>query len=117
MSRPCPQAAELSIKFLSGDRAVEVVQVVGPRLAHLRKYNAVGERAATVLSPACSLDLSSKLVLVVLHAEGCRALLKPGPDQRGDRRVHRGRGVEQSQESRQGAGAEVRQHTNLTHTG
>lgn len=37
------QAAELSIKFLSGDRAVEVIQVVGPRLTHLRKYNAVSE--------------------------------------------------------------------------
>lgn len=39
----CSQAAELSIKFLSGDRAVEVIQVVGPRLTHLRKYNTVGE--------------------------------------------------------------------------
>lgn len=39
----CPQAAELSIKFLSGERAVEVVQVVGPRLAQRRKYNDVRE--------------------------------------------------------------------------
>ncbi|KAG7214317.1 hypothetical protein INR49_004455 [Caranx melampygus] len=37
------KAAELSIKFLSGDRAVEVVRVVGPRLTHLRKYNAAAE--------------------------------------------------------------------------
>uniref|UniRef100_A0A3B4XDD0 Intraflagellar transport 172 n=1 Tax=Seriola lalandi dorsalis TaxID=1841481 RepID=A0A3B4XDD0_SERLL len=37
------KAAELSIKFLSGDRAIEVVQVVGPRLTHLRKYNAAAE--------------------------------------------------------------------------
>uniref|UniRef100_A0A7N8X2V0 Intraflagellar transport protein 172 homolog n=1 Tax=Mastacembelus armatus TaxID=205130 RepID=A0A7N8X2V0_9TELE len=37
------KAAELSIKFLSGDRAVEVIQVVGPRLTHLRKYNAAAE--------------------------------------------------------------------------
>lgn len=38
----CLQAAELSIKFLTGDRAVEVIQTVGPRLAQLRKFNAVG---------------------------------------------------------------------------
>ncbi|KAM6905680.1 intraflagellar transport protein 172 homolog [Lycodopsis pacificus] len=37
------KAAELSIKFLSGDRAVEVIQVVGPRLTQLRKYNAAAE--------------------------------------------------------------------------
>ncbi|XP_040920859.1 intraflagellar transport protein 172 homolog [Toxotes jaculatrix] len=37
------KAAELSIKFLSRDRAVEVIQVVGPRLTHLRKYNAAAE--------------------------------------------------------------------------
>ncbi|XP_023121303.2 intraflagellar transport protein 172 homolog [Amphiprion ocellaris] len=37
------KAAELSIKFLSGDRAVEVVQVVGPRLTQLRKFNAAAE--------------------------------------------------------------------------
>ncbi|KAA8582872.1 hypothetical protein FQN60_015418, partial [Etheostoma spectabile] len=37
------KAAELSIKFLSGDRAVEVIQVVGPRLTKLRKYNAAAE--------------------------------------------------------------------------
>lgn len=43
----CLQAAELSIKFLGGDRAVEVIQVVGPRLTHLRKYNAVSEHKHT----------------------------------------------------------------------
>ncbi|KAM9354646.1 intraflagellar transport protein 172 homolog isoform 1-T1 [Pholidichthys leucotaenia] len=37
------KAAELSIKFLSGDRALEVVQMVGPRLAKLKKYNAAAE--------------------------------------------------------------------------
>lgn len=37
------KAAELSIKFLTGDRAVEVVQVVGPRLTQLRKFNAAAE--------------------------------------------------------------------------
>uniref|UniRef100_A0A8D3EAU2 Intraflagellar transport protein 172 homolog n=1 Tax=Scophthalmus maximus TaxID=52904 RepID=A0A8D3EAU2_SCOMX len=37
------KAAELAIKFLSGDRAVEVTQVVGPRLTHLGKYNAAAE--------------------------------------------------------------------------
>uniref|UniRef100_A0A3Q3IYM6 Intraflagellar transport protein 172 homolog n=1 Tax=Monopterus albus TaxID=43700 RepID=A0A3Q3IYM6_MONAL len=37
------KAAELSIKFLSGDRALEVIQLVGPRLTHLRKYNAAAE--------------------------------------------------------------------------
>ncbi|KAK2889898.1 intraflagellar transport protein 172 homolog isoform X2 [Channa argus] len=37
------KAAELSIKFLGGERAVEVIQVVGPRLTHLRKYNAAAE--------------------------------------------------------------------------
>ncbi|XP_039981994.1 intraflagellar transport protein 172 homolog [Xiphias gladius] len=37
------KAAELSIKFLSGDRAVEVVQVVGPRLTRLRKYTTAAE--------------------------------------------------------------------------
>ncbi|XP_042245769.1 intraflagellar transport protein 172 homolog [Thunnus maccoyii] len=37
------KAAELSIKFLSGERAVEVIQVVGPRLTQLRKYNAAAE--------------------------------------------------------------------------
>ncbi|MEQ2256463.1 hypothetical protein ILYODFUR_024390, partial [Ilyodon furcidens] len=39
----CFQAAELSIKFLSGDRATEVVQLVGSRLAQLRKFNAAAE--------------------------------------------------------------------------
>ncbi|KAM9703852.1 intraflagellar transport protein 172 homolog [Menidia menidia] len=37
------KAAELSIKFLSGERAVEVVQAVGPRLAGLRKFSAAAE--------------------------------------------------------------------------
>ncbi|KAK9531238.1 hypothetical protein VZT92_010676 [Zoarces viviparus] len=37
------KAAELSIKFLSRDRAVEVIQVVGPRLTQLKKYNAAAE--------------------------------------------------------------------------
>uniref|UniRef100_UPI003AACFFE7 intraflagellar transport protein 172 homolog isoform X1 n=1 Tax=Centroberyx gerrardi TaxID=166262 RepID=UPI003AACFFE7 len=37
------KAAELSIKFLSGERAVEVIQTVGPRLTQLRKYSAAAE--------------------------------------------------------------------------
>uniref|UniRef100_A0A1A8U1D0 Intraflagellar transport protein 172 homolog n=1 Tax=Nothobranchius furzeri TaxID=105023 RepID=A0A1A8U1D0_NOTFU len=37
------KAAELSIKFLSGDRAVEVIKVVGPRLAELGKFDAAAE--------------------------------------------------------------------------
>ncbi|XP_033977130.1 intraflagellar transport protein 172 homolog [Trematomus bernacchii] len=37
------KAAELSIKFLSADRAEEVVQLVGPRLTKLMKYNAAAE--------------------------------------------------------------------------
>ncbi|XP_060947369.1 intraflagellar transport protein 172 homolog [Limanda limanda] len=37
------KAAELSVKFLSGDRAVEVIQVVGPRLAQLGNYKAAAE--------------------------------------------------------------------------
>lgn len=35
------QAAELAIKFLSHDKAVDISQVVGPRLIQLRKYNEV----------------------------------------------------------------------------
>ncbi|XP_069028434.1 intraflagellar transport protein 172 homolog [Embiotoca jacksoni] len=34
------KAAELSIKFLTAERSVEVVRVVGPRLTRLRKFNA-----------------------------------------------------------------------------
>ncbi|XP_053193415.1 LOW QUALITY PROTEIN: intraflagellar transport protein 172 homolog [Scomber japonicus] len=37
------KAAELAIKFLSGERPVEVIRVVGPRLTKLRKYNAAAE--------------------------------------------------------------------------
>ncbi|KAL6096181.1 ift172 [Pungitius sinensis] len=37
------KAAELSIKFLSGDRAVEVIRLVGPQLTKLEKYNAAAE--------------------------------------------------------------------------
>lgn len=37
------KAAELSIKFLNRDRAVEVVQSVGPRLAKLRQFKAAAE--------------------------------------------------------------------------
>lgn len=50
----CLQAAELSIKFLSGERAVEVVQVVGPRLAQRRKYNDVREREKDAPADALS---------------------------------------------------------------
>lgn len=35
------QAAELAIKFLAHDKAVDVSQVVGPRLIQLRRYNEV----------------------------------------------------------------------------
>ncbi|KAM3602576.1 uncharacterized protein V6R79_006682 [Siganus canaliculatus] len=37
------KAAELSIKFQGGDRAVEVIRTVGPRLTQLRKFNAAAE--------------------------------------------------------------------------
>ncbi|KAM3861396.1 intraflagellar transport protein 172 homolog [Diretmus argenteus] len=37
------KAAELAIKFLSGERAVEVIHIVGPRLTQLRKYSAAAE--------------------------------------------------------------------------
>uniref|UniRef100_A0A3P8UXR3 Intraflagellar transport protein 172 homolog n=1 Tax=Cynoglossus semilaevis TaxID=244447 RepID=A0A3P8UXR3_CYNSE len=43
MEKSWMKAADLAIKFLNTDRAVEVVQVVGPRLAHLGKYNAAAE--------------------------------------------------------------------------
>jgi len=35
------QAAEISLKFLSHDRALKVVQTVGPRLMELKRYEAV----------------------------------------------------------------------------
>ncbi|XP_077566022.1 intraflagellar transport protein 172 homolog [Stigmatopora nigra] len=38
------KAADLSIKFLGEERAVKVIQVVGPRLAQLRKYNTAAEQ-------------------------------------------------------------------------
>ncbi|XP_030627149.1 intraflagellar transport protein 172 homolog [Chanos chanos] len=37
------KAAELAIKFLSQERAVEVVRTIGPRLIQLQKYNAAAE--------------------------------------------------------------------------
>ncbi|TRY86956.1 hypothetical protein DNTS_000647 [Danionella cerebrum] len=37
------KAAELAIKFLSQDKAVDVSQIVGPRLIQLRKYNEAAE--------------------------------------------------------------------------
>uniref|UniRef100_A0A673MHL4 Intraflagellar transport protein 172 homolog n=1 Tax=Sinocyclocheilus rhinocerous TaxID=307959 RepID=A0A673MHL4_9TELE len=37
------KAAELAIKFLSHDMAVDISQVVGPRLIQLRKYNEAAE--------------------------------------------------------------------------
>ncbi|KAJ8009128.1 hypothetical protein DPEC_G00085660 [Dallia pectoralis] len=37
------KAAELAIKFLTQERAVEVIQTVGPRLTQLRKYSAAAE--------------------------------------------------------------------------
>ncbi|KAL7872215.1 hypothetical protein SRHO_G00071980 [Serrasalmus rhombeus] len=37
------KAAELSIKFLSREKAIDVVQTVGPRLVQLRKYSAAAE--------------------------------------------------------------------------
>nr|XP_057921402.1 intraflagellar transport protein 172 homolog [Doryrhamphus excisus] len=44
MEKCWTKAAELSIKFLGEERAVKVVQVVGPRLAKLRKYNTAAEQ-------------------------------------------------------------------------
>lgn len=43
MEKSWMKAAELSIKFLSAERAVEVVRVVGPRLTQLRNFNAAAE--------------------------------------------------------------------------
>ncbi|KAM6915750.1 intraflagellar transport protein 172 homolog [Xenentodon cancila] len=43
MEKCSMKAAELSIKFLSGDRALEVIQVVGPRLTQLKNFNAAAE--------------------------------------------------------------------------
>uniref|UniRef100_A0A3P8XGI6 IF140/IFT172/WDR19 TPR domain-containing protein n=1 Tax=Esox lucius TaxID=8010 RepID=A0A3P8XGI6_ESOLU len=37
------KAAELAIKFLTQERAVDVIQTVGPRLTQLRKYSAAAE--------------------------------------------------------------------------
>lgn len=52
----CFQAAELSIKFLSGDRAVEVVRAVAPRLAQLRRFSAVSVNTLTSAPhiPSCA---------------------------------------------------------------
>ncbi|XP_054618204.1 intraflagellar transport protein 172 homolog [Dunckerocampus dactyliophorus] len=44
MEKCWTKAAELSIKFLGEERAVKVVQVVGPRLAQQRKYNTAAEQ-------------------------------------------------------------------------
>lgn len=35
------QAAQLSMKFLDSEKAVDVVQTVGPKLAEIEKYNTV----------------------------------------------------------------------------
>ncbi|XP_055005694.1 intraflagellar transport protein 172 homolog [Boleophthalmus pectinirostris] len=43
MERCWMKAAELAIKFLNRDRAVEVVQLVGPRLSKLRQFKAAAE--------------------------------------------------------------------------
>ncbi|XP_038160069.1 intraflagellar transport protein 172 homolog [Cyprinodon tularosa] len=43
MEKSWMKAAELSIKFLSADRAAEVVHIIGPRLTQLRKFNAAAE--------------------------------------------------------------------------
>uniref|UniRef100_A0AAY4EKD8 Intraflagellar transport protein 172 homolog n=1 Tax=Denticeps clupeoides TaxID=299321 RepID=A0AAY4EKD8_9TELE len=43
LEKSLTKAAELAIKFLSRDRAVEVIQAVGPRLVQLRKYNVAAE--------------------------------------------------------------------------
>ncbi|XP_035472779.2 intraflagellar transport protein 172 homolog [Scophthalmus maximus] len=56
------KAAELAIKFLSGDRAVEVTQVVGPRLTHLGKYNAAAELYLTM-------DLIKEAIDVFIEGE------------------------------------------------
>ncbi|XP_013856092.1 intraflagellar transport protein 172 homolog, partial [Austrofundulus limnaeus] len=43
MEKCWAKAAELSIKFLSADQAVEVVQMVGPRFAQRRKFDTAAE--------------------------------------------------------------------------
>ncbi|XP_024146740.1 intraflagellar transport protein 172 homolog [Oryzias melastigma] len=62
MEKCCMKAAELSIKFLSGDRAVEVIRVVGPRLAQLRKFNAAAELYL-------SMDLFQEAINVFMEGE------------------------------------------------
>ncbi|KAJ3607079.1 hypothetical protein NHX12_026594 [Muraenolepis orangiensis] len=43
MEKSWMKAAELSIKFLSKERAAEVVRIVGPSLTQLKKYSAAAE--------------------------------------------------------------------------
>ncbi|CAL1585627.1 unnamed protein product [Knipowitschia caucasica] len=56
------KAAELSIKFLSPEKAVEVVKLVGPRLARLRQFKAAAELYMNV-------DLIREAVDVFIYGE------------------------------------------------
>ncbi|XP_058470061.1 intraflagellar transport protein 172 homolog [Solea solea] len=56
------KAADLAIKFLSADRAVEVIQVIGPRLSHLGKYNAAAELYV-------NMDLIKEAIDVLMEGE------------------------------------------------
>ena len=47
-----PQAAKLAIKFLTQERAVDVIHAVGPRLTQLRKYSAVSHRTLPAVAPS-----------------------------------------------------------------
>ena len=64
-----PQAAELSIKFLTQERAAAVVHTVGPRLAQLRKYSAVSLHFLLTLSLryACLTPDPSTFVLSMFY--------------------------------------------------
>ncbi|CAN9507987.1 unnamed protein product [Ophioblennius macclurei] len=62
MEKSWMKAAELSIKFLSAERAVEVVHAVGPRLTQLRKFNAAAELYL-------NLDLVKEAVNVFIEGE------------------------------------------------
>ena len=46
-----PQAAELALKFLSSDKAVQVVEVIGPRLVEISKFGPVS--ASTLRQTVC----------------------------------------------------------------
>ncbi|XP_028296342.1 intraflagellar transport protein 172 homolog isoform X2 [Gouania willdenowi] len=62
MEKSWMKAAELSIKFLSGEQALDVIHQVGPRLARLRKFNAAAELYLNV-------DLIKEAIDVLMEGE------------------------------------------------